>query len=111
MRVEIEFQRAEVIQLIQDVDGKQYEKLENAYMLYWLMLITGFGNNTKSTQSSMSKEETSKPAFQRSTTPLHTILTKILSGKPDAPDFYGSWILNEFLLEKPMKCPHKLSLA
>ena len=30
MRVEIEFQRAEVIQLIQDVDGKQYEKLENA---------------------------------------------------------------------------------
>ena len=32
MRVENDIQRAETIQLIQAVDGKQYETLENAFM-------------------------------------------------------------------------------
>ena len=32
MRVEIDIQRAEAIQLIETVDGQQYEKLEKIYM-------------------------------------------------------------------------------
>ena len=85
MRVEIDIQRAEAIQLIHAVDGKQYEKLGKVYMPFRITPITGIGKIMRNIPSLMWNAATSKAVCQQSLIPSHIISTRIQTGKKIIP--------------------------
>ena len=63
MRVEIDFQRAEAIQLIQAVNGQQSEKVEKCVLALFTYAENWDKNNTKNTQFSMLSRKYQDPTF------------------------------------------------
>ena len=99
MRVEIDIQRAEAIQLIQAVDGQQYEKLERC--LHALLTHAEHWDVEQYKKYSIFNiKETSRLDSQHYTTQLHTILKKIQTGHKNVHVFYGPLMKRMFPLER-----------
>ena len=76
MRVEIDIQRAEAIQLNQAVDSQQYEKLESCLHALLTYAENWYIEQYKNTQFSMLNEEISIADFQQFNTLQPTILKR-----------------------------------
>ena len=100
MRVEMDVQRAEAIQLIQAVDGQQYGKLEKC--LHALLTHAEHWDieQYKGTQFSTLNEETSRLDSQPYITPLPIILKKIRTGHRNVHVFHGPSMKKTFPLER-----------